>query len=168
MKILFLQNINNISGSELLLAQMMPLLKEQGVEVEMLVIHHTTAAKDKHQWFIDNLRKDGIVVYGLYGHHPASPALQWKIHKILQKGKYDLAHCNLPHADFWMAIQKLFFWHKLKLVSVKHGFDELLLAKHPGELHKLSNSFFAWAQRLTGIFVRKNVAISRFIYDLYI
>jgi glycosyltransferase involved in cell wall biosynthesis len=79
-----------------------------------------------------------------------------------------LAHCNLPHADFWMVIQKIFFWHKLKLVSVKHGFDELLLAKHPGELHKLRNSFFAWAQRLTGIFVRKNVAISRFIYDLYI
>jgi glycosyltransferase involved in cell wall biosynthesis len=160
--------MNWFSGSELLLAQMLPVLAQKKIEVAMLVIHKTTDARRTNKRFVDTLVHHHIRVFEIYGHHPLSPALHWKIRRVLKEGRYDIAHCNLPHADFWMAVQKCFFFRKLKLVSVKHGFDELLLAKYTFRIHKLSNSVFAWAQRVTGLFIKTNVAISGFIYDLYV
>jgi len=86
----------------------------------------------------------------------------------MKAGQYDVVQSNLIHADLWMALQKLFFFRKMKLVSVKHGFDERYSAKYGFNTEKLNRSLFVWIQRITGYWVNKNVTISKGIYDLYV
>jgi len=166
MKILFVQNMNGISGSELYLLQLLPALKKKGIDPEMLVIFTEDTGRNKS--FVEQLQKGGVITHEIYGHHPLSPALFLKMRKLIKKGGYDIVQSNLIHADLWMALEKLLFFRKMKLVSVKHGFDEQYSAKYGFNIEKLNQSLFVWIQRVTGYLIDRNVTISRGIYDLYV
>lgn len=166
MKILFIQNMNGISGSELYLLQLLPALKKRGIDAEMLVIFTEDTGRNKS--FVEQLRQGNVITHEIYGYHPLSPVLFLKIRKLMKAARYDIVQSNLIHADLWMALQKLLFFRKMKLVSVKHGFDEQYSARYGFNTQKLNRSLFVWIQRITGYMVNKNVTISKGIYDLYV
>ena len=166
MKILFVQNMNGISGSELYLLQLLPALKKRGIDAEMLVVFTEDTGRNKS--FVDQLKAGNVITHEIYGHRPLSPALFLRIRKLLKKGRYDIVQSNLIHADLWMAIEKLLFFPKMKLISVKHGFDEQYSAKYGFNTKKLNRSIFVWIQRLSGLMTNHNVTISKGIYDLYV
>jgi len=166
MKILFVQNMDGISGSELYLLQLLPALKRNGIDAEMLVIFKKDTGKNKS--FIEQLQKGKVTTHEIYGYRPRSPGLFLKIKKIIKSGIYDVVQSNLIHADLWMALEKLLFFPKMKLVSVKHGFEEGYSARYGFNTKKVNRSPFVWIQRLSGMMVNKNVAISNGIYDLYV
>jgi len=165
MKILFLQNMNGISGSELYLLQLLPALKKRGIGAEMLVVYKEDTGKNKS--FIDQLQNKSVKTYEIYGHGPLSPRLFLKMRKLINAGNYDIIQSNLIHADMWMAIEKLLFFRDMPLISVKHGFDEQYSSKYGFNTKKLNRSAFVWIQRITGMMVNRNVTISKGIYDLY-
>src|SRR5687768_4772923 len=113
MKILFVQKMNGISGSELYMLQIMPELKSRGYDIEMLIIYPTQA--DKNGKFIEHLSAHGIKTHEIYGHSTLSLGLLSKINKLVKKEKYDIVQSNLVHADFWIAAVKYFFNRKLKM-----------------------------------------------------
>jgi glycosyltransferase involved in cell wall biosynthesis len=166
MKILFVQNMNGISGSELYLLQLLPSLKRRGIDAEMLVVFKENTGKNGS--FIGQLRQGNIKTHEIYGHRPLSPFLLLKIRKLLKSGGYDIVQSNLIHADLWMALEKLLFFRRMKLVSVKHGFNESYAAKYGFNTKKVNVSPSVWVQRISGIVINKNVAISKGIYDLYV
>jgi hypothetical protein len=102
MKLLFVQKMNGISGSELYMLQIMPELKRRGYDVQMLIIYPTHG--DKNQKFIEHLAQHGIRTHEIYGHSSISPLLFYKIGRLIKKEKYDIVQSNLVHADFWMGL----------------------------------------------------------------
>jgi glycosyltransferase involved in cell wall biosynthesis len=166
MKILFVQHMNAISGSELYLLQLLPELKKKGIEVEMLIAYKTDTGMNTP--FVEQLTGNGVKVHTIYGHSPYSWALIRKIKRITKEGKFDIVQSNLIHADLWMALVKFFYLRKMKLLSVKHGFDEGYAAKYGFNTKKLNRSLFVWVQRLSGIVTNRNITISKGIYDLYV
>ncbi len=166
MKILFVQHMNAISGSELYLLQLLPALRQRGVDVEMLIAYKEDTGKNTP--FVEQLSSKGIKTHCIYGHKPYSLKLLSKIKRITKEGKFDIVQSNLIHADFWMALIKLLYLRKMKLISVKHGFDEAYAAKYGFNTKRLNRSLFVWVQRLSGIMTNRNVTISRGIYELYV
>ena len=166
MRILFVQHMNGISGSELYLLQLLPALKAKGVEVEMMIVFKEDTGKNTS--FVDQLSNKGIVTHQIYGYKPYSLKLLFNIKRIVSRGGFNLVQSNLIHADFWLSVIKFFSLRKMKLISVKHGFDENYSAKYGFNTKKLNRSLFVWVQRLSGMNTNWNVTISKGIYDMYI
>ena len=78
MKILFIQKMNGISGSELYMLQILPELKRRGYEAEMLIIYPSIG--DKNKRYIDYLAEHGIPTHEIYNHHALSPILFYKFY----------------------------------------------------------------------------------------
>lgn len=165
MKILFLQHMNGMSGSELYLLQFLPFLKERGIDAEVLIAFRSDTGKNK--FFTDKLNEKGVKVHEVYGNKPYSYRLILRIKKIIKSGNYDLVQSNLIHADLWVICVKCFFMRRLKIISVKHGFDEEYSAKYGFDFTRVNKSLFVWVQRVCGFFINKNVTISKGLYDLY-
>ncbi|HMT72532.1 MAG TPA: glycosyltransferase [Chitinophagaceae bacterium] len=165
MKILFVQKMNGISGSELYMLQIMPELKRRGYEVEMLIIYPTPG--DNNGRFISYLAEHGITTHEIYNHHALSPALYFKIRRVLNKGRYDLVQANLIHADIWLSLIKCFGKWKMKLVSGKHGYDTEYQAKYGFDLRYLKRYPYYWVEKLACLFINHNITISKALYTVF-
>jgi len=156
-----------ISGSELYQMQILPELKKRGYQVEMLIIHSkdgTTA----NQRMVSHLSDHNVPVFQLYGNRSMSPLLLIRINRLLKKGNYDIVQTNLIHADLWLSLVKLFFKRKLKIISVKHGFDEGYTAQYGYDTKYLKKSLFALVQKFSDRFINYNITISKGLYNLYV
>jgi glycosyltransferase involved in cell wall biosynthesis len=165
-KILFVQKMNGVSGSELYLMQLLPELKKRGYGVESLIVFERQSPKNDP--YIAHMSALGITTHEIYGHKDLSPRLLYKISRLIRKGNYDIVQSNLVHADFWIACTKLFFNRKLKVISVKHGFDESYSARYGNNPDHLRKSLFFWMQKFSGWFASYNVTISKGLYDMYV
>lgn len=166
MKILFVQKMNGISGSELYLLQIMPELKRRGYDVSMLIIFPETGNKNKR--FIEYMAEHGIKTHEIYNHHDLSPLIPYKISKLLRKEKFDIVQSNLVHADFWLATVKTFFFRKLKLISTKHGYYPAYQAKYGNDLRRIKYNSYYWIEKFASNTANFNVTISKGLYDVYV
>jgi glycosyltransferase involved in cell wall biosynthesis len=166
MKILFVQKMNGISGSELYMLQIMPELKKRGYDIQMLIIYPEQG--DKNGKFIEHLASCGIKTHEIYGHMTLSPSLLFKINKLVKREKYDIVQSNLVHADFWIAMTKFLFNRKLKMISVKHGYNPRYQAKYGLDLRHLKNDVYFWVERFASRMANFNVTISKGLYKVYV
>lgn len=166
MKILFVQKMNGISGSELYMLQIMPELKRRGYDIEMLIIYPVHGYNNKR--FIEYMAEYGIQTHEIYGHGAMSPILFYKINKVLNKGKYDLVHTNLVHADFWLTFVKFLFKRNLKVLSVKHGYHPAYQAKYGHNLRYLKRDIYYWIARFASNKANFNITISKGLYSIYV
>ena len=166
MKILFVQKMAAISGSELYLMQLLPELKRRGYDVEVLIIFPTQPATTKP--FIEHFRKQGIATHEIYGHNALSPFLLLKLKRLLKREKFDIVQSNLVHADFWIALLKCCFSRKQKIVSVKHGYHGGYSAKYGNDPRHLKKTLYYWLQVFSAKFANYNITISKGVYDMYV
>jgi glycosyltransferase involved in cell wall biosynthesis len=90
-----------------------------------------------------------------------------KINRLIKQEDFDIVQSNLVHADLWLAMVKCFFRRKMKLISVKHGFDEAFSARYGNNPRHLWKSLFFWSQKISGWFADYNITISKGLYDMY-
>jgi glycosyltransferase involved in cell wall biosynthesis len=166
MKILFVQKMNGISGSELYLLQIIPELKRRGYDVQMLIIFPVVG--DKNAKFIEQLAQHGIKTHEIYGHFTFSPLLFYKIGRLIKREKYNIVQSNLVHADFWIAGTKALFYRKFKMISVKHGYNPAYQAKYGLDLKHLKSDRYFWAERFASRVAEFNVTISKGLYKVYV
>ncbi len=166
MKILYVQKMAAISGSELYLMHLLPELKKRGYEVKVLIIFPTVPEGTKP--FMAHFREQGIETFEIYGHSALSPVLMMKLRRLLKKEQFDIVQSNLVHADLWLALQKMLFFPRMRLISVKHGFDEAYSARYGNNPSHLKKSMFYWVQKFSGLFANYNVTISKGLYDMYV
>ncbi|MBK6937121.1 MAG: glycosyltransferase [Chitinophagaceae bacterium] len=165
MKILFVQKMNGISGSELYMLQIMPELKKRGYDVEMLILYPTPGTNNGR--YISYLAEHGIPTHQIYNHHALSPFLYFKIIKVLNRGNYDLVQTNLIHADIWLSLIKCFGKWKMKLVSGKHGFDTKYQAKYGFDLRHIRRYSYYWVEKFACKFINYNITISKALYTVF-
>ncbi|MCB0478354.1 MAG: glycosyltransferase family 4 protein [Crocinitomicaceae bacterium] len=139
MKVLFIQNIEGIAGSEKYFLQLIPELEKRGVEVEFLSVY-LHSHKEGYQQFQALLDEKGIRSYALSTKKYPSPKLIFKLKTFFKEHQYDIVHSHLIYADFWMASLRKMGWMKhTKLISTLHGYQEKIYVDYclkPEELPK--------------------------------
>ncbi len=123
MKVLFVQNIEGIAGSEKYFWQLLPALKKEGVAVSFLCVYKKKY-EEISKTFCDYLIQKDIPVYRIETKSYLSLGLLGKIKKMLRQNPFDIIHSHLIYADFWSASLRTFFGVKTITVSTLHGYQE--------------------------------------------
>ena len=123
MKVLFVQNIEGIAGSEKYFWQLLPALKSSNIEVEFLCVHKKKYTHISIE-FAQELKDKNIAVHFIETSSYTNPLLLFKIRSIVKNAKFDILHSHLIYADFWSAILKSFFRLNIITVSTLHGYEE--------------------------------------------
>lgn len=166
MKILFVQKIAGISGSEKYLFEIMPELISRGHDCHFLGIAEKKSEK-KNTKILEEFRNKNITVHYLIYRNWFVWTLLKKIHAILRKENYDIVQSNLIHADFWMSLVKR-FWHKnMVLVSGKHGFDNEYVAKYGFSTKKIFSSYIL-IQKIADSKINRSFFIGRRLMELFV
>ncbi|MEZ4938232.1 MAG: glycosyltransferase family 4 protein [Crocinitomicaceae bacterium] len=139
MKVLFIQNIEGIAGSEKYFLQLIPELEKHGVEVEFLSVYLENQ-KEGYQQFQALLDEKGIRSFAILTKKYHSPKLIFKLKSFFREHAYHIVHSHLIYADFWMASLRKMGWLKeTKLISTLHGYQEKIYVEFclkPEELPK--------------------------------
>ncbi len=159
MRILFMQKIKGLAGSENYLIHILPELLKRGIEAEFLAIYHSEFTKPV-SLVTDKLRGLGVKVHDLVTESDLSPKLFRRIHEIYQAGAYDMLSAHLVHADFWAAMVKLRHNRKMVIVSTKHGYDEVFMNKHGFDTKARFRNKYYWTAWFAERFVNRSFAIS--------
>lgn len=166
MKILFLQKMAGVAGSEMYFLNLLPNLVKQQVDAHFLLVQHPdNAAKNKS--FIRDLEENDVAVHIINGRSSISPFVIWSIFSLIKEHKFDILQTNLIHADVWGACIKRWFMPGLKIVSTKHGYGETFQQKYglnPLKLNKdLRYRLTKWAAASSD----RIVSISQGLHDFY-
>lgn len=148
MKVLFVQNIEGIAGSEKYFWQLLPALKSKGIDVEFLCIHQKKFNEVVNQ-FAKELLDHQIKVHFIETSSYVHPKVFFKMHRLIKKEKYDIIHSHLIYADFWSAILKSFFRIKQITVSTLHGYQEDVYTKYCLEPKKIPKNKYYKIARFT-------------------
>lgn len=145
MKVLFVQNIAAIAGSENYFIAILPELIKKGVSVSFLNVYlkrNRNIAKE----YSGILQSLGIRVFELEirSYFTIRPVL--KIRRLIIEEKFEIVHSHLIYSDFWVSILKVTGHTGFKAVSTLHGYQEDLYVKHclnPESLPKTTYYFLA-------------------------
>lgn len=166
MEVLFVQIIRGLSGSEKYIIETLAGLKERGITGEFLCVHLPEDG-DKYRLVTDPIEAQNGKVHFVSTEKEIGFKLLRDINKVIKAKEYDLVITNLIHADLWLALIKCFFNRKVKIVSIKHGYDNVFTQSYGHDPSKrLYNPYFflAWfAER----FVKHSITVSDGLKNLY-
>lgn len=114
MKILHIINDLRIGGAEKLVVEMLPLLRERGHEVELLLFD------GKDTPFKQELERTGITIHTLC----SSISVYNPLHALLLRkyiNGYDIIHAHNFTPQYYVAFAKLLFGKKVKLITTEHS-----------------------------------------------
>lgn len=117
MRIIHIQKVKGIAGSENHLLALLPGLQAMGIDVTMLVL---ATDRVRAQGFIEAMQARGVesMLQAMGG--DLSPNLPFQLSRLLQQQHYDLVHTHLIHADFYGGIAAK--WAGVKaLVATRHN-----------------------------------------------
>ena len=139
MKVLFIQNIEGIAGSEKYFLQLIPELKKKGIEVAFLSVFLESRKNgyDEYQKLLD---EHHIQSYAFGTKKYYNPKLLLKLKSFFKKNKFDIIHSHLIYSDFWLAsLRKMGQLKDVKTISTLHGYQEKIYVEYclkPQELPK--------------------------------
>lgn len=167
MKVLLVQKMAGISGSERYFLTLLPALREKGVDAGFLVVQHPANA-GKNEPFIEELRGKGIPVHVFDSRLSIGPGLVRRLARLMRGEGYDLLHTNLIHADVWGACAKRFFDRRLRIVSMKHGYSDAYQARHGLDPSRLKADRMSLLTRWSARAADRVVCISRGLESFYV
>lgn len=114
MKILQVINSLHIGGAEKLVVDLVPLLKQQGFEVDVLLLNGDNTA------FKKLLVSQSVNVYSLgTNNNIYNPFLIFQLCRYMRS--YDLIHVHLFPAQYWAAFAKIISFSKVILATTEHN-----------------------------------------------
>jgi glycosyltransferase involved in cell wall biosynthesis len=117
-KVLHLQRIGGIGGSERHVLELLPALRERGVDARFLGLDDTSAAPDS---FYDALAVRDVPFARLPCPRDIDPRLARGVTKAVRRARPDIVHTHLVHADVYGAVAAA--RARRVLVSTKHNDD---------------------------------------------
>jgi glycosyltransferase involved in cell wall biosynthesis len=145
-RILHLQKVAGISGSEAHLLSLLPRLRERGWDARMLMLHeHEPGA-----WqFAEALEKRGVPVDAIPIRADVDPMAFLRLTRYLAQHRPGILHTHLVHADVYGQLAGAFARVPVR-ISTKHGFNEFREVP-----------YFGLADRAVASLAHVHVAISR-------
>ena len=96
MRVLHIQRVKGIGGSERHLLALLPALRDRGITVRMCVLEVGDGSR-----FVDELRATGVDVVVKRGGHDLNPPLFAQLVTEIRRFRPDLVHTHLVHADIY-------------------------------------------------------------------
>lgn len=97
-RVLHVQKITGIAGSEAHLLTLLPRLREQGVRPTMLAL---VAPQGGAEAFVERMRAAGVPTETLPIRGHADPGLPLRLARHVRRGGYDAVHTHLLHGDLY-------------------------------------------------------------------
>jgi glycosyltransferase involved in cell wall biosynthesis len=145
-RVLHLQKVAGISGSEAHLLSLLPQLKERGWDIHFLMLHeHERGAWD----FARELEARGITLDAIPLAADVDPVAFFRIAGYLARTQPTILHTHLVHADVYGQLTGALTGVPVR-VSTKHGFNEFR-----------ENRGFALGDRAIASLAHTHIAISR-------
>ena len=159
MRVLALQKVEGLAGSERYLLNLLPGLVSRGVAVTFLQV---VRPKDEVNTvpIVRALQDGGVTVRTVNYDAPLSLPLLRRLNDEISAGDYDLVHSNLIHADIWVALIKMFWQRDMCVVSTKHGYDEAFQTRHGLDPQKVRLDLFSALTRFAGRWADHVIAVS--------
>lgn len=129
MKVLLIQKVAGVAGSENYLLNLLPGLLAAGIDAHFLCVQ-ARESKERNKAFLGALERAGVRTHVIESSVSISWSLIRSIRRLIERERYDIVHTNLIHADIWAAIVKLLFIRNIVIISVKHGYSEKFQKKH--------------------------------------
>ncbi len=129
MRVMLMQRLDGIAGSEKYLLSILPALASRGLDVSFILVRGPVE-NDRHRLFLSELAKAEIRTHVLETGSGVSPAFIWKLRALIARENVDVLHTNLTHSDVYGALVKLVSSRRFALVSGKHGYGEAYQAAH--------------------------------------
>lgn len=113
-----LHYINNLGsgGAEKLLSDILPLMKEKGYEVELMIAN----SKANVGKFEKTIQDSGIKIINLNTSF-YNPLQVFKVLKYIKKNKIDIVHAHLFPTQYWLAFASIFLKSNVKLIKTEHS-----------------------------------------------
>jgi len=165
MKILFVQKISGISGSEKYLLELLPYLTKNGFTCHFLGLSKKRDT-EKNEGLLKRISNGGVTTHLIFISGFNAFTFLFKIRRLLKKENYNIVQSNLIHADFWMSLVKRYY-SKFRLVSGKHGFDETYLSKNGFNAVGYFNKYIL-VQRFAEKRIEKSFFIGKRLMELFI
>lgn len=115
MKVLHIINNLKVGGAERLIVEMCPLLSDNGIETDVLVLNNKKTA------FLTELKnraKNNVLSVGGDG-SIYNPLIVFKIREIIKD--YDILHVHLFPAFYWAFFAKMLSFKKIKFIYTEHN-----------------------------------------------
>lgn len=116
MKILHTITSLELGGAEKLLTELIPAQISLGYHVEVLIMSDINAV------FLDNLKASRVPVHVSKYNSISSWKNMFEIKKYAKKGKFDVVHSHLTHAQYWTSLaSRIDFSKKRIYVTTEHS-----------------------------------------------
>ncbi len=168
MRILIVQKVKALVGSEKYFLELLPALEKHGHKTVFACVY-LTRDKAKTLPFINAMKRLNLAIHSLEVTSDKSilKCLAF-IAKIYKKGAFDLVHAHLIHADLWCALLKKTNRIKVPLVSTKHGYDEAYISKHGFSAEKLTKNRYYRLCKFSEKYINRSFAVSEGLRQLFI
>lgn len=166
MKVLTVQNIEGVAGSEKYFLALLPALIEKGVECAVYCVYKKQNYK-KAQVFFELLKEHEIPFFLHEVKSYGSLSIPKKIARVYKKESFDIIQTHLIYADFWGAMIKKLFYKKAKVISTKHGYHEDTYVQYCNQPDKLPRNLYSRLFKFTHKSFNKSYACSHGLVDFY-
>jgi glycosyltransferase involved in cell wall biosynthesis len=116
MKILHYINNLGSGGAEKLLTDVLPIMKDNGHEVSLLICNSKKNMK-RHE---DVLKKSGVRIIDLNTSF-YNPLQIISVIKIIKNGNYDIVHTHIFPSQYWLGLASIFISKNIKLIKTEHN-----------------------------------------------
>ena len=166
MKVLIVQNIEGVAGSEKYFLALVPELIKNGLDCAIYCVYKPKY-KEQAQKFFDLLDEKNIPYYLHASKSYGSLNIPRKISVLCKREDFDIVHCHLIYADFWGAILKSIFNKKLTVISTKHGYHEDSYVEYCNQPENLTRNLYYRLFRFTHKKLDRSYACSYGLVDFY-
>lgn len=134
MKIIHLINNLAMGGAEMLMTTLLPKLKEQGHDVELICLNAICVES-----YLNELKKNQIPIHILSQKgSPYNPINVFRLYKTLKQLNSDIIHVHLFPAFYWLAFTKIILFNKVPL----------LMTEHDTSNRRMRSSYWKWIDKI--------------------
>lgn len=167
MKVLHVQKVSGVAGSERFLLNSLPRLAREGVEVGFLALVSPGSEADA-AGYLKELRDLGVRTHQLTIGPIPTPRSLVRIAELVRREGHDTVHTHLIHANTYLSLVKLLLRPDLVLVSTHHGYDERVQASSTLGPVRAPRSLFFHLSRFGMAMADRTIAISRGLRDFFL
>lgn len=167
MKVLLVQKILRFAGSEIYLLNLLPALRQQGVDAHFALLCDDPEC-EVTQRYKQQLTTSGVPTHVFVAGKVPSLSQLRAITQHLKQASYDLVHTHLLHSDMSFALIKTLFYRQLRIVSTKHGYNEKYNNTHGFNIVYHYLDPYRLIAAITEKKISRSFAVSRALCNLYV